>query len=98
MGVLITLTDDNTVITDIYQKLMDWQNYLHFHSSHPSHTKTNIPYTLSQRLFTIVIEPTTKSLRLQEMKNILISKKNPIKLIDDAIQKALNIPQNILRI
>ena len=98
LDVLIILTEHNTIITDIYRKPTDSQNYLHFHSSHPSHTKRNIPYTLSRRICTIVSEPTTKNLRLHEMKSILISKKYPIKLIDNAIEKALNIPQNILRI
>ena len=98
LDVLITITTGNKILTDIHRKPTDSLNYLHFYSSHPSHIKRNIPYTLSRRICTIVNDQDLKQIRLQEMKTILLSKKYPVKLVENAISKSLSIPQNILRI
>ena len=97
LDILVKVNTDNTLSTDIYRKPTDAQNYVHFHSAHPSHTKRNIPYTLCRRICTIVSNHTTKLHRLQEVKQILKSKMYPERLIDDAINKSLSIPTQELR-
>ena len=47
------------ITTDIYYKVMDTHQYLHFGSCHPHHTKTSIPYNLARRKCTIVSEKDT---------------------------------------
>ncbi len=51
------------VITDIYYKQTDTQNYATFKSSHPKHTLKNIPYNLARRLCTIIDEKSTLDTR-----------------------------------
>jgi hypothetical protein len=52
---LITFLDiniqikDNKFITSVHKKPTNHDQYLHFHSCHPSHTKRSIPYSLSIR-------------------------------------------------
>ena len=76
--------------TDIYRKPTDTMNYVDFRSCHPRHTKIAIPYNLANRIDTIVSNPVQKELRLTELKNILISKHYPAKLIDNSIERAIN--------
>ena len=48
------LVKDNKIITDLFQKPTDSQHYVPFISSHPSHTKRNIPFNLARRICTIM--------------------------------------------
>ena len=77
--------------TDIYRKPTDTLNYIDFHSCHPRHTRINIPYTLATRIVNIVSNKHQQVLRLRELQTILLKKNYPYKLIQDAIQKALDI-------
>ena len=47
---------DTELMTDIYYKLTDTHQYLHFNLCHPNHTKRAIPYNLARRICTIVSE------------------------------------------
>ena len=84
----INLTLKNNYIeTDIYFKPCSSKYYLPFNSFHPRHTKRNIPYNLAKRITTIVSNNHTRTLRLAELKQILLSQLYPINLINDAIKK-----------
>ena len=48
------LVKDNKIIIDLFQKPTDSQHYVPFISSHPSHTKRNIPLNLARRICTIM--------------------------------------------
>ena len=76
------------ITTDIYYKVMDTHQYLHFGSCHPHHTKTSIPYNLARRKCTIVSEKDTRDTRLNELKTYLLKQKYPEQLIDSGIYKA----------
>ncbi|GAB1609576.1 hypothetical protein Ahia01_001243400 [Argonauta hians] len=52
---------------DLYTKLTDSQQYLIFTSCHSKHTKINIPFNMARRVCTIVSDPSTKQMRLQEL-------------------------------
>ena len=59
-----------------------------FTSCHPKHTKNNIPFNLARRICTIVSNIEIRDKRLQELKNILLDRQYPSKLIDHGIQRA----------
>lgn len=85
------------IITDIYRKPTDTQDYLPFKSCHPRHIKNNIPYNLARRIRSIVDEPHLERTRLNELIPILHNKGYPENLIKCGIDKALRIPKEELR-
>ena len=91
------LKKNNKLETDIYYKITDTHQYLHFDSCHPRHTKRNVPYNLARRICTIVSNEETREKRLRELESMLILRKYPKDLIKVGIQKACLIEQNILR-
>ena len=86
------LVKDNKIITDLFQKPTDSQHYVPFISSHPSHTKRNIPFNLARRICTIVEERNTRDQRLTELKNTLVKQGYSIQLVEFGAQKATEIP------
>ena len=94
---IMIIKKDDKIITDLFYKKTDSHQYLIFNSCHPSHTKRNIPYNLARRVCTIVLEPSLRNKRLEELKLFLREQLYPKKLIDSAITKAKNIPIADLR-
>lgn len=97
LDVNVNLNQEGNVMTDIFYKSTDTHQYLDFGSCHPYHTKRNIPYCLARRICTIVSESHVKNVRLVELKRFLLHQNYPEKLIDDSLQKALNLDQQKLR-
>ena len=82
--------------TDIYYKPTDSFQYLPYTSSHPRHTKNNIPYNLARRICMIIENREKRGQRLQELRYILLSKKYPANVINIGIEKALaQTPQEL---
>ena len=74
----VMIRKDNThLTTDIYYKPTDSFQYLPYTSSHPRHTKNNIPYNLARRICMIVENQDIKKRRLQDLKQILLRKQYP---------------------
>ena len=71
--------DKTHLTTDIYYKLTDSFQYLPYTSSHPRHTKNNIPYNLARRI----------KRHLDDLKQILLRKQYPVEIIDYGVDKAL---------
>ena len=88
---------DTRITTDIFYKETDTHQYLDFKSSHPNHTKRNIPYNLARRICTIVSEPEILQIRLTELTTFLVECNYPKSLIENGIRQARMIPQNKLR-
>ena len=86
---LLILNDK--VITDVYYKPTDAQNYVPFKSTHPKHTLENIPYNLARRLCTIIDERSTLNKRLEQLTNTLIHLGYPLTLIN---QGMINAPRH----
>lgn len=86
----------NYIITDVYYKKTDSWQYLDFKSNHPRHIKTNIPYNLARRLCMIINNTEILNKRLNELKNVLLNRNYPEKLIENGINKAKNIQKEIL--
>ena len=88
--------EDTRLTTDIYYKPTDSFQYLPYTSSHPRHTKNNIPYNLARRICMIIENREKREQRLQELKYILLSKKYPENVINIEIEKALaQTPQEL---
>ena len=54
------------IITDVYHKPTDTQQYLHFRSPHPKNCIKSIPNNLARRIHTIIID---KNLKKHASKN-----------------------------
>jgi hypothetical protein len=80
--------------TDLYSKPTDTFNYLHWSSCHPSHTKKSIPYGLAFRLVRICSNVDTLNSRLAQLKEHLIGRGFPERIIDSSFTRALQIPRN----
>ena len=75
------------IITDIYYKVTDTHQYLHFGSCHPYHTKPSIPYNLARRICTILSEKDTRDIRLNKVKTYLLKRKYSKQLRYNGIYK-----------
>ena len=61
---------------------------------HPGGTTKNIPYSLALRIIRICTKPDKRDQRLQELKLLLLQRKNPEPLIDRALDRARLIPRH----
>ena len=75
------------VITDIYHKATDSYQYIKFSSCHPKHVKINIPFILANRITRIVSDVNLRDVRFRELRENLIKRDYPIKLVEGAIYK-----------
>ena len=91
------INDTNKIKTDIFYKVTDTHQYLHFKSCHPRHCKTNVPYNLARRICTIVSDSDVRKERLLELKQMLKSREYPEKIIDNGITKAGKLSLEELR-
>ena len=82
--------------TDIYYKPTDSKTYLLFTSCHPKHTRVGVPFSLAQRLRTIISKQDTLHTRLEELKDFLLLQNYPLTLIIAGINKALQLDRQQL--
>ncbi|MCG8430695.1 MAG: GIY-YIG nuclease family protein, partial [Candidatus Omnitrophica bacterium] len=94
---VLVIREGKKIITDLFSKPTDTKQYLHFRSCHPRHTKTNIPFSLARRICTIVQDNERRAFRLDEMKNNLLKRGYPLKLILNGISRAQSIDIQTLR-
>lgn len=73
---------------DIYKKPTDSFNYLHFSSCHPLHTRKNIALSLAKRI--IRISSHNRDIRLDELRDNLLSRGHPLKNILGAFSKVFS--------
>ena len=94
----VMIRKDNTHLTiDTYYKPTDSFQYLPYTSSHPRHTKNNIPYNLARRICMIVGNQDIRKRRLHDLKQILLRKQYPAEIIDYGVNKALTQTTEELR-
>ena len=75
------------IVTDLYTKPTAVVQYLLPSSCHPKHVTKNIPYSLAFRLLRICSDPTSFEERLGQLKLDLMSRKYPVKVIDEAFNR-----------
>jgi len=79
------------LVTDLYRKPTDRCQYLLPSSCHPSHITKNIPFNLCNRLLRICSSKETLKIRLEELKNLLLTREYRERPINEAIQRVLNM-------
>ena len=77
----------------LYKKESDRNQYLLTDSCHPVGCTKNIPYSLGLRIVRICTAPEDRDLRLNELKNLLLERDYPKRLVDSAIEKARAVPR-----
>ena len=88
---------DNVIITDLYIKPTDTQQFLDYRSCHPRHTRHNVPFNLARRICTIVSDTELRDTALKELHHTLLQRNYPTQLISHAINKAKEIEVQELR-
>ena len=81
------------IITDLYQKPTDKNQYLLTSSCHPIECLDSIPFSLAMRINRICSEEEDREFRFQELKEMLLSREYVKGVIDAAIAKARAIPR-----
>ncbi|VDI75433.1 Hypothetical predicted protein [Mytilus galloprovincialis] len=89
LDILVIITEENKIVTDIFSKDTDTHMYLNFYSNHPKHVKLNIPFNLASRIITITSTDILRNKRLEELKVYLKKQHYPEQVINYGIQKAL---------
>ena len=82
---------DNQLHFDIYHKPTNSFSYLKYNSCHPSHTKNNISLSLARRLIRIVTD--NRDYRLEELRQNLLKRNHPEKIINYSFTKSFQ-PKN----
>jgi hypothetical protein len=82
--------------TTLYKKPTDNPSYLHYYSEHPKFMKHSIPYSLAIRCRRLCSDIGDTKNNLQTLKDKFVSMSYPRKIVDDAIDKALQKPRDEL--
>ena len=59
--------ENGQIITDIFHKHTDTQQYFHFNSHHTQNCLKSIPYTLARRIYTIIPDKSLSETRLKKL-------------------------------
>jgi hypothetical protein len=86
--------NDNKLTTDLHVKDTDANMCLPFHSCHPRHCTRSIPYSQCLRIRRICSSDDTFRQRATELKEKLLKRGYPGKLLDTAIQKVTALPRH----
>ena len=84
---------EGKIITDLYRKPTDKNQYLLTSSCHPIDCFKSIPFSLAMRIVRICSETQARDNRLQELKEMLLSRGYTPGILDAAIAKARAIPR-----
>ena len=87
--------ENGEIITDIYHKPTDTQQYFHFNRYHPQNCLKSIPYTLAWKICTIIANKKLRKFHLKELYIKLHQRGYPKTLISKGI--AEKIPLKELR-
>ena len=79
------------IVTDLFRKKCDRNQYLLTSSCHPVQCTENIPFSLALRIIRICSENKTRDERLGELKQLLLDREYREGMIDAAINKARSI-------
>ena len=83
----------NKIVTDLYRKETDRNQYLLTSSCHPVECTDNIPFSLALRIVRICSEVETRERRFLELKELLQEREYKTGMINSAIEKARKIPR-----
>ena len=83
------------VVTGLYKKPTDTNQYLLTSSVHPAGTTENIPFSLAMRINRICTEEHEKTKQLDNLKDLLLARDYPVGVVTAAIVRAAAIPRDI---
>ena len=81
------------IVTDLYRKETDRNQYLLTSSCHPAQVTQNIPYSLALRIVRICSLIEDREKRFSELKDLLCSRNYKSGMVDSAIDKARKVPR-----
>ena len=84
---------DSHLKTDIYIKETDSRSFLDFNSCHPNHTFSSIVYSQAIRYRRIINDDNLLKTRLNELKFFFRLSNYPRKMINNIIDKVVNLPR-----
>ena len=79
--------ENGKIVTDLYRKKTDRNQYLLTSSCHPAHTTKNIPFSLALRIVWICSKPENREIRFSELEELLLSREYKSGLIENAINQ-----------
>ena len=85
---------NSRICSDLYRKPSDRCQYLLPQSCHPPHCTQNIPYSLALRIVRICSDEKSRDARLNELKQMLLSRNYSKNIINAAIARAVAIPRS----
>ena len=84
---------EGKIMTDLYKKPTDKNQYLLPSSCHGPQITKNVPFSLALRIIRICSENESRDLRLKELKSMLIEREYTPGIINSAISRAKAIPR-----
>ncbi len=88
--------ENNILKTRLYKKPTDNKQYLHFHSEHPKHVKSAIPYAQALRYRRIIVDDQILDSELKNLLDNFISRAYPINIVTKAIDRAKGLKREDL--
>jgi hypothetical protein len=82
---------EGKIVTDLYRKPSDRNQYLLTSSCSPASCTENIPFSLALRILRNCSESTTKEIRFQELKELLLERSYRPDMVDAAINRTRTI-------
>ncbi len=88
LDILVMLREDGKIERDIYYKITNTHDYVHYDSFHAKHVLDNVPYNLAKRIIVFVSNDNVMEERLMELKRFLVKCDYPEDVIDRGIYNA----------
>ena len=80
--------ENGDIERDVYYKITNTHDHLHYDSFHPEHVLRNITYNLAKRIIVFVSNTDVMENRLEQLKQWLLKCKYPEYIIDKGIHNA----------
>ena len=87
--------ENRKIIIDLFCKSCDRNQYLLPSSIHPATVTNNIPFSLGLRIVRTCTNIEDRDKRIFELKEMLLSRDYPERLIDSALNRATSIPRKL---
>ena len=87
LDVLVRLSREGYLSTDLYEKPSDSKSYLHFKSDHPLHTKRAVAYGLGMRLKRICSDEKDYRSHRKNLKARLLERDYPDSMVEKELKK-----------
>lgn len=84
----ILLHEDGKIDRDIFYKITNTHDYVHYNSFHATHVLNNVPFNLAKRIIVFVSKSEVMEARLQQLKEYLLKCEYPPHIIDKGIHNA----------